>query len=410
MTKSKRKLIFCWPYVEWGGAQIYFMAIMKAAKADWDVVSIFPEGSPDDVRRFLDEIGVRYETLDFRLDLSPTRNGVAAKVGRHLNRFRIELGLLKHLKRYDLADSILHIETSPWQSWIFLTLLRLRDANVFVTMHNGISGPQWRELIWKLRMRFVTRLRGFNLFVSNQDTKNRVRAWARLSYWDQIPVTYTCVDPIQIDAVSKVQLHRDGRRNEYEIAPTDILVLCVGQFIDRKGRWVFLDAAKMLEQTMPNVKFIWVAPQPVSPTDQAKIDALGVNNFRLLVSADVGSTRKEVLKFFRLADVFALASYVEGLPIALLEAMALGVPSISTNVYGIPEAVFHERTGLLVEPGNAVALAEAVRTLASDAELRERIGEDGREFVLANFDERRAAEIAIEAYNRCFAHAPASAK
>lgn len=207
MTEQKRKLIFCWPYVEWGGAQIYFMAIMKVARADWDVVAIFPEDSPADVRRFLDEIGVRYETLDFRLDLAPAR-GMLAKLRRQLNRFKVELGLLRHLKRYNLCQAILHVETSPWQSWIFLTLLRLRGANVFVTMHNAITGPAWRQLVWKLRMRFVTSLRGFNLLVSNKDTKNRIRSWASEKFWSRIPVTYTCVDPEQIANVSGAPLDK----------------------------------------------------------------------------------------------------------------------------------------------------------------------------------------------------------
>jgi glycosyltransferase involved in cell wall biosynthesis len=404
MIEPKRKLIFCWPYIEWGGAQIYFMAIMKEAKRDWDVVAMFPEESPADVRRFLDNIGVSYELLDFRLHLTPAP-GFIAKLRRQLNRIRVEAGLLRHLKKFPLADSILHIEISPWQSWIFLTLLRLRGANVFVTMHNAITGPAWRELIWKARMRLVTRLRGFNLFVSNRDTKDRIRSWAREEYWEQIPVTYTCVNPPEIDAALQSPLDRETRRTEYGVADDEILVLCVGQFIDRKGRWIFLEAAKLLEETAENIKFIWVTPQPPTLSEQARIEDTAVKNFRLVLSSEAGSTREEILKFFRIADVFALPSYVEGLPIALLESMALGIPSISTNVYAIPEAVRNEQTGLLIEAGDARALAGAILTLAADPEHRRRLANEGREFVMANFDERKAAAIAIEAYNRCFANA-----
>ena len=105
-----------------------------------------------------------------------------------------------------------------------------------------------------------------------------------------------------------------------------------------------------------------------------------------------------MLSFFRVADAFALPSYVEGLPIALLEAMALERPSISTNVYAIPEAVKDNETGLLIEAGDAHGLADAILKLKSDPTLRARLGADGRRFVIEHFDERDAAATAIAAY------------
>ena len=97
----------------------------------------------------------------------------------------------------------------------------------------------------------------------------------------------------------------------------------------------------------------WLPSIP-SREDQKKIDDFGLgSNFRLVLSDQIGVERIDVLRFFTIADVFVLPSFVEGLPIALLEAVAMGIPSISTNVYGIPEAIKHDETGLLVEPGDA---------------------------------------------------------
>jgi glycosyltransferase involved in cell wall biosynthesis len=118
----------------------------------------------------------------------------------------------------------------------------------------------------------------------------------------------------------------------------------------------------------------------------------------MLLSEDVGKDRESVLKFFRIADVFALPSYIEGVPISLLEAMSLGIPSISTNVYGIPEAIINEKTGLMIEPGRAQDLAAAVLRLFHDAGLRERLANAGRQHAVANFDERDAARIAVSEY------------
>lgn len=79
----------------------------------------------------------------------------------------------------------------------------------------------------------------------------------------------------------------------------------------------------------------------------------------------IGSTRLDILRFFRIAGIFALSSFVEGLPIALLEGMALGIPSISTRINGIPEAIKHMETGILIEAGDSGWLASFDRAKGS---------------------------------------------
>jgi len=91
----------------------------------------------------------------------------------------------------------------------------------------------------------------------------------------------------------------------------------------------------------------------------------------------IGSQEREDL--LACCDAFILPSYNEGLPMALLEAMAWGIPSISTPVGGIPEVVKHNENGLLVEPGNVDELASAMSLLIHDANLRYAIGYQGRE-------------------------------
>ena len=137
--------------------------------------------------------------------------------------------------------------------------------------------------------------------------------------------------------------------------------------------------------------------------DLSKINEYGLNDaFRLILSESVGKDHLDVLKFFRIADVFALPSFVEGLPIALLEAMAMGVPSVSTNVYAIPEAIKNNETGILIEAGDSEALANAILALKSDAKLRQRLVKDGRDHVLKHFDEREVAKIVLAAYEESF--------
>jgi glycosyltransferase involved in cell wall biosynthesis len=91
-------------------------------------------------------------------------------------------------------------------------------------------------------------------------------------------------------------------------------------------------------------------------------------------------------KAYAEADVFCLPSYRECLPCAILEAMAAGLPVVSTRVAGIPEAVQHERTGLLVEPGAREDLATALLSLLTSADKRRSYGLAGLDLARRQYD------------------------
>jgi glycosyltransferase involved in cell wall biosynthesis len=100
------------------------------------------------------------------------------------------------------------------------------------------------------------------------------------------------------------------------------------------------------------------------------------------------------------ADVVALPSLQEGLGVAALEAMAAGRPVVGSRVGGLAEAVIHERTGLLVLPGDPHALALALARVARDAALRARLGAAGRAHVLERYTLARMAEGTLACYER----------
>jgi glycosyltransferase involved in cell wall biosynthesis len=95
--------------------------------------------------------------------------------------------------------------------------------------------------------------------------------------------------------------------------------------------------------------------------------------------------RRDLGDLLSAMDVFALPSLWEGLPLSLVLAMGAGLPVVSTTVAGVPEVVESERTGLLVSPGDAPALGQALGRLATDSVLRDRLGAAGRASVLPRF-------------------------
>jgi glycosyltransferase involved in cell wall biosynthesis len=119
-----------------------------------------------------------------------------------------------------------------------------------------------------------------------------------------------------------------------------------------------------------------------------------------------------VLQAMAGADLFALSSLVEGLPVVLMEALALGLPVVAPSITGIPELIIDGETGLLFKAGDWVGLTDALVRLAGDALLRERLAAAGRSRVLAEFDATRAAVPLLHLLQEAHApsgHAPGAA-
>lgn len=393
-----RRIIYAWNYLEWGGAQIHLLAIIKEAGKEFDVVVVLPEGSNRQFIKFLDEENVKYEFFKNHVTVEPARN-LKAKIRKHREKIKSEYSLLKYLEKFDLAESIVHIDLAPQQSVAALIKLS-RQTRVFITLHNAFPPvSRWRERLWKIKFRAISHSKNFRVFCSNQDAKNYFRRYFTKEFAKTIKVTYTSINPPEIDEALSEKFDRRKLLEKYNLPTGKFIILCVGQFIDRKGRWTFLEAAKKVCQTNDDALFVWISNSKPGAEDLKKAEDYGLgDNFRLITSDLIGGERSDLFRVFRLADVYTLPSFVEGLPISLLEAMALGIPSISTNVYAIPEAVKHLETGILIEAGDDDALAEAILRLKNDEKLREKLSKNGREWVLKNFDEREAARIAIAAY------------
>jgi len=269
-----------------------------------------------------------------------------------------------------------------------------------MTMHNSLPAvPKWRFLLWKLKFQILSRNKNFHLFTANQDTKESLRPFVPGKFLETVKVIYANINPVEIDEALIAEVNRAAYSKKYNLPKDKFFVFCVGQFIDRKGRWIFLEAAQMLLKDNSDIAFVWISNSKPSAVDLEKAQNYGLGeNFRFITSDQVGSEHTDLFKLMRLADVFALPSYLEGLPISIIEAMGLGIPTISTKINAIPEAIKHLQTGLLIEAGNSVALKNAIQKLKDNDELRESLAKNGREYVLEKFNEKAVAKIAIETY------------
>lgn len=400
--QKPQKVIYAWNYLEWGGAQVYFLGIASRIKNRTEVKFVFPEKTNQQFINFCDNYGIEYEFIETVADLKPALT-LKRKLERHWNKIYGEYSLLKFLKRFDLENSILHIELTPWQS-VFSLLSLGRRAKVFITMHNALPPvSKWRFWLWKLKFSLIARSPNFHIFASNRDAKNSLKSYISKEFIEKVKITYTNVNPDEIETAMRAKIAREDVLVKFGLPPDKFLVFCLGQFIDRKGRWTFLETAEKLLQETRELAFVWISNSVLTAEERERIKSYALGDgFFLIKSEDVGTEHLELMKFLRLADIYALPSLVEGLPISLLEAMALGIPSISTDVYAIPEAVKDGETGLLIEAGNSDALAGAIKKLKNDEVWRKKLGRTGREWVLENFNEKKVAEIVFQSYMEAF--------
>lgn len=367
-----------------------------------EVLALMPNGSDAQLLQFLDNLGIRYKFFDALTDVKPAPT-ISRKLQRHWNKIRGEISLIDYLRKFDFTDTVVHVELAPWQSATALFWLCLK-AKVFVTVHNSVLPiPPHRRLLWKIKFAMLARLENFHVFTANRNAKESLRTLLPKKFYERIKVTYANINPSEIEEALRLKIDRNELCARYNLPPRKFLVFCVGQFIDRKGRWIFLEAAREALKTLDDIAFVWISNSKTSAEDLKKIAEYKLgDDFIFINSEQVGGEHIDLFKLLRAAQIFALPSYIEGLPISMLEAMALGIPCVSTDVNGIPEAVKPFETGLLIEAGNSKALKDAILLLKNDDALRAKLSRNGREFVLANFTEPVVAEIAAAEYLAAF--------
>jgi glycosyltransferase involved in cell wall biosynthesis len=180
---------------------------------------------------------------------------------------------------------------------------------------------------------------------------------------------------------------RSGDRDPH--APFQIL--CVASFRDVKGHRYLIEAcARLQERGLPFTCHL-VGDGPLRATIEKQVRRLRLQD---RITLHGSQSRPDVVRRMQSADVVVLPSILaprgnrEGIPVTLMEAMACGLPVVSSRLSGIPELVKHRETGLLTEPTDSVAIADALQQLAEDPTLCRSLGKAGRAWVQDAFDFR----------------------
>ena len=178
--------------------------------------------------------------------------------------------------------------------------------------------------------------------------------------------------------------NREAVREALGIAPNQILVGTLACLKPQKAPLDFVRAAAAAHARESRLRFVIAGDGELRGEVEGLIAELGLRGI-----VQTLGWRRDVGDLLHAMDEFLLTSRFEGLPRAVLQALAAGVPVIATAVDGIPEVIRHRDTGILVPPGDVEAMAQAVLDLASDSVLRKRCRVQGRKIVDREFDIRR---------------------
>jgi glycosyltransferase involved in cell wall biosynthesis len=182
---------------------------------------------------------------------------------------------------------------------------------------------------------------------------------------------------------------------EFWLPPGSPTVGNIGALVAHKGQRYLVDAAPAVVRALPDTHILIFGEGELRPALTRQIKHLGLEHRVSLVGF-----RPDILSLLKGLDLFVMSSITEGLGTSILDAMAASKAVVGTTAGGIPEAVEHGVTGLLVPPHNAQALADAMLRLLKDEPLRRRMGEAGLERVRGMFNVDRMVDETLAVYER----------
>lgn len=267
--------------------------------------------------------------------------------------------LADHLQRNGVTH--LHNHIAKASCTVAMLMSELSGIPYSFTLHGPdifFEPHHWRLDEKIARARFVACISHF--------CRSQAMAFSVPDHWSKLHIVHCGIEPGRYDDVSERAGHN---------------LLFVGRLAAVKGLPVLFDALEALQPTHPDLRVTIIGDGP----DRAALEARA-RRLSSMVQFVGYKSQAEVAETLRRMDMLVLPSFAEGVPVVLMEAMAAGIPVVTTRIAGVPELVEDGVAGILVLPGDVAALANAISTLLDDPDLRSDMGRAGRQKVGDEFN------------------------
>jgi glycosyltransferase involved in cell wall biosynthesis len=192
----------------------------------------------------------------------------------------------------------------------------------------------------------------------------------------------------------KEQYDTEKIRNELGIPNDSKVIGTVGRLSPEKGHHILIEVAEKIIKKYPATFFVFAGDGLLKEKLERKAKNLKIENHLLFI----GSTNK-IPELLSIYDIFVLPSFSEGLPMALLEAMAAKIPIVASRIGSIPKLIIPHQTGLLVEPRDMSSLEKSIIDLINDKNKAIKLAENGYRMILKIFSSKIMTEKYISIYN-----------
>ncbi len=354
------------------------------------VVVTFKDGP---LRADIERLGIPVEILPSR------RYSVTALPQFISDTLRTRRILLNLVKKYNVDV----IQTHLLRSYDFLVLsLRTQtDAQIYWTFHNARFDLREEHLArqkWLFKPKRWGHHTLYSLGARGVDRLIAVSEEVKVSITKTLPA----IPQKKIVAISNsVDVNRYGDRSgraalrlELGLNEEHKVAVMVATFKEQKGHRFLLEAMQAVVSQRPDLKVLFAGDGELRTALQERALELHLENNVFFLG-----NRADIPALLAASDYFILPSLWEGLPMALIEAMASGLPVIATRVSGTNQVIVHGETGLLVEPGNSSELAQAILKMASDPSMARQMGRAARQRVEVHFGAQKQALEYLDLFN-----------
>ena len=297
-------------------------------------------------------------------------------------RGRLDWHAIRAIRRLAAGHKIDIVHTHGYKADIYGFLAtRFRGTPIVATCHNWTRADASLKFYAKVD-RYL--LRYFQKLVSVSEELTLSLAKARIRRGNIVTIA---------NGVSVSEFDQAVPVLRAELGNPASIVGTVARMVPEKGIPEILDAARAVLQAFPSTIFVFAGDGPQRMEFEARARELGI-----AASVRFLGHREDMRDVYQSFDIFLLPSHFEGMPMSVLEAMAAGVPVVTTPVGGLKDLVRDGRTGLSVPIGDAASLSRAIQRLLADVDFRRRLGRAGKKEIEASYSVEHMAHQYLNVY------------
>jgi glycosyltransferase involved in cell wall biosynthesis len=369
VDSPRRKIAYMLTPIDFGGAERVSLNLLKSIDRDvFDLCPIILVRPWENRNIFIDEIKKEnYQYIRIPVAIKPLSEG--KDYFRIIRCFRMLFSILRK-ERYDLVHT-----NGYFADIVGIPVSRLLGIPHIATCHGFISNDRNLRIYNTfdiMALRFARKI----IAVSEEIKRGLIRSGVRKS---RVLLIQNAVELTMNNEI--FFQNRERTRKAYGINKKEIVLGYIGRLSEEKGLKYLIQAGSKLTHTGLPLKIMIIGSGPQKPEMESLVQQMSLQN-KVVFSG----FQKYVEKILPAMDIFVLPSLTEGTPMALLEAMACGVPVVASAVGEIPNIIDSGKNGILIPPANPEKIAEAVLTICRNNDFRTKLSETAKETIRSKFN------------------------